>query len=221
MTVGEVMTRLEALGDEKMRAIYQRQGAPEDHYGVKMGDLRALAKEIKTDHELALALWQTGNVDAMLLSTLIIKPKQVPADDLDRMVKSVHFAQLADWLMTNIVKLHPQKEALREKWMESDDVMAARAGWSLTTERVTKNPDGLDVKALLDRIEREMASAPELSQRTMNFCLIDIGVHFPEHRERALTIGEKLGVHRDYPVSKGCTSPFAPIAIAELVRRRG
>ena len=37
----------------------------------------------------------------------------------------------------------------------------------------------------------------------------------------ALAIGEKLGIYRDYPVSKGCTSPFAPIWIKEMVKRKG
>jgi hypothetical protein len=46
------------------------------------------------------------------------------------------------------------------------------------------------------------------------------GRHFPEHRQRALNIGERLGIYRDYPVSKGCTSPFAPIWINEMVRRQ-
>jgi 3-methyladenine DNA glycosylase AlkD len=58
-------------------------------------------------------------------------------------------------------------------------------------------------------------------QWTMNACLAEIGIHFPEHRKRAIAIGEKLGAYRDYPVSKGCTSPFAPIWINEMVRRRG
>lgn len=43
----------------------------------------------------------------------------------------------------------------------------------------------------------------------------------PKQRTRALAIGEKLGLYRDYPVSKGCTSPFAPIWINEMVRRQG
>lgn len=45
--------------------------------------------------------------------------------------------------------------------------------------------------------------------------------NFPEHRKRALAVGEKLGVYRDFPVSKGCTSPFAPIWINEMVSRQG
>ena len=56
----------------------------------------------------------------------------------------------------------------------------------------------------------------------MNYCLAEIEINFAEHRSRAIAIaiGEALGLFRDYPVSKGCTSPFAPIWIAEMVRRQ-
>ena len=53
----------------------------------------------------------------------------------------------------------------------------------------------------------------------MNTCLANIGIHAPKLRKRAIKIGETLGIYRDYPVSKGCTSPFAPIWINEMVRR--
>ena len=51
----------------------------------------------------------------------------------------------------------------------------------------------------------------------MNYCLAEIGINFPVHHDRAIAIGEKLGAFRDSPTSKGCTSPFAPIWIRELV----
>ncbi len=54
----------------------------------------------------------------------------------------------------------------------------------------------------------------------MNMTLANIGIHLPSLRERAIQIGEKWGVYRNFPVSKGCTSPFAPIWIREMVRRR-
>jgi 3-methyladenine DNA glycosylase AlkD len=104
--------------------------------------------------------------------------------------------------------------------MEDGNPWAARAGWSLTSERIAKNPDGLDLPALLDRIESEMGNAAAEVQWPMNFCLAGIGIHFPKHRKRAIAIGEKLGIYRDYPVSKRCTSPFAPIWINEMVRRQ-
>lgn len=220
LTVDEILQRLEALGHEPTRARNRRLGAGENQFGVRMGDIRKLASEIKTDHELALALWATGNLEARLLALLVMKPQQLSRAELDAMVRAATFAQLADWLNAYIVPKHPDKEALRQAWLADDDPWAARAGWSLTNHRIGQQPDGLDLPALLDRIEAEMAGAPPAAQWTMNYCLAGIGIHFPSHRQRALAIGEALGVYRDYPVSKGCTSPFAPIWINEMVRRQ-
>ena len=220
MTVKETLTQLEAAGNEKMRAQNTRHGAGDNQFGVRRGDIRKIAKKIKSNHELALALWKTGNIDARFLATLIINPQALSAEDIDRMVRSVNFVEVADWFYAYVIKLHPDKEMLRQAWMTSGDPMAARAGWSLTTGRVVRSPEGLNLPALLDRIESEMGnSAPEV-QWTMNSTLAEIGIHFPDHRARALAIGEKLGIYRDYPVSKGCTSPFAPIWINEMVRRQ-
>lgn len=219
MTLQEALNALERCGDAKVRERNLKNGAPENQFGVKMGDIRTIAKSIKADHQLGLKLWETGNLEAMLLATLIMTPKQLSEEDLERMAASVTYDWLADWLMTNIIRQHPRKEAMRQRWMESSHPMLARAGWSLTAERIVKDPEGLDLGGLLDRIEREMANAPAPAQWTMNFCLAEIGIHFAKHRQRAIDIGEKLGLYRDYPVSRGCTSPFAPIWIGEMVAR--
>jgi 3-methyladenine DNA glycosylase AlkD len=104
--------------------------------------------------------------------------------------------------------------------MASDDRWAARAGWDLTAEKVAKDPEGLDPAALLDRLEAEMAGAAPEAQWTMNSTLAAVGIHVPKLRKRAIAIGEKLGIYRDWPVSKGCTSPFAPIWIRFMVERQ-
>ncbi len=221
MKLKEALKKLEALGTDKMRAQNRKHGAGDNQYGVKRGDVRKVAKEIKSDHALALELWATGNIDAQFLAILVMKPSDLSADELDGMVRSVGFTEVADWLSSYVTKKHPEKEALRCKWMKTKDPMAARAGWSLTAERVVKQPDGLDLGALLDRIEKELGKADPTVQWTMNTCLAQIGIESPKHRKRALAIGEKLGVLRDYPTSKGCTSPFAPIWINEMVSRKG
>jgi 3-methyladenine DNA glycosylase AlkD len=221
MNLKETLKQLQALGTAKVRAQNAKTGAGDNQFGVSLGDIRTLAKKIKTNHELALSLWETGNADAQFLATLLIQPKKLSAVEMDRMVRSVAFVRVADWLNAYVVRHHPDKESLRQTWMAADDRWAARAGWDLTAERVGKSPDGLDLTALLARIESEMASADPAVQWTMNNTLATIGIHFPKHRKRAVAIGEKLGIYRDYPVSKGCTSPFAPIWINEIVRRQG
>jgi 3-methyladenine DNA glycosylase AlkD len=220
MTLKETLAKLESLGDEKVRARNTKNGAGKNQFGVPLGDIRKLAAKIKTNDQLAAALWDTGNLDAQLLAILLITPRNLSRKEMDRMVRSARFVQVADWLNSYVVKNHPDKESLRQSWMDDDDPWAARAGWSLTSGRVARNPDGLDLPALLDRIESELGNAAPEVQWTMNSCLAGIGIHFSMHRKRAIAIGEKWGIYRDYPVSKGCTSPFAPIWINEMVRRQ-
>jgi 3-methyladenine DNA glycosylase AlkD len=221
MTLNETLKQLKTLGNEATRTHNRKYGAGDNQFGVKHGDIRVLAKKIKTNHELGKALLKTGNIDAQLLAALIIKPKDLSPDELDQMVQSGKFAHVADWLNSYVVKQHADKEALRQKWMAMENPWAARAGWSLTAQRVVKSPEGLDLSALLDRIESEMGNADPVVQWTMNSTLAEIGIHFPKLRKQAIAIGEKLGVYRDYPVSKGCTSPFAPIWINFMVSRQG
>jgi len=226
VTLEEAMRQLKSLGNAGVRAQNAKSGpmgsgAGDNQFGVSRGDVRKLASKIKTNRELALALWKTGNVDAQFLATLLINVKLLSADELERIVKSATYMWVAEWLYSYVLKQHADKETLRKKWMTSKDRWTARAGWQLTAGRVAKSPEGLDLAALLDRIEQELAAAAPEVRWTMNMCLAEIGIHFPKHRKRAIAIGEKLGIYRDYPVSKGCTSPFAPIWINEMVRRQG
>jgi 3-methyladenine DNA glycosylase AlkD len=221
MTLNDALKELKALGNAKVRAQNVKSGAGDNQFGVSLGDIRGLAKKFRTNHPLALSLWDTGNVDAQFLATLLIEPKKLSADEMAGMVRSIAFVRVADWLNAYVVRQHPDNETLRQEWMSMNDRWAARAGWDLTAERVAKSPDGLALPALLDRIESEMASANPEVQWTMNNALAAIGIHFPEHRKRAIAIGEKVGIYRDYPVSKGCTSPFAPTWINAMVSRQG
>jgi 3-methyladenine DNA glycosylase AlkD len=225
-TLEKALKQLESLGNEATRKQNAKWAAGgiqpgATQFGVKHGDIRALAKTIGPDRALAVSLWETRNVDAQLLAVLLVRPKDLSAQEVDRLVRSITFGWVADWLIQYVVKQHADKEALRQRWMAEDDRWAARAGWSLTAARVVSSPDGLDLPALLDRLEAEMGTADPATQWTMNSALAEIGIHNPKLRKRAVAIGEKLGVYRDYPCSKGCTSPFAPIWINAMVSRKG
>lgn len=212
----DVMRELAALEDPKMREANEHRG---DDHGVNLTHLRSLAKRLKTQHELAHELWATGDTAARLLATLVYKPKVLSAAELDVMIRDIRSPKLLDWFIVNLVKPGRHAEELRLSWKDGDDLVG-RAGWSLTTQRVVKDASGLDLNALLDQIEREMKQAPAQKQWAMNHCLAEIGIRHPAFRRRAIEIGERLAVLIDYPASPGCTPPYAPIWIAEMVRRR-
>ncbi|MEU0962081.1 DNA alkylation repair protein [Micromonospora aurantiaca] len=216
-TVAEVTAELAALDDPKIRAVNERHG---DDHGVNLGKLRAVAKRLKTQQELARELWATGDSAARLLAMLICRPKAYGRDELDAMLREARTPKVHDWLVNYVVKKSPHVEPLRLAWSADRDPVVASAGWALTTERVARNPDGLDLAGLLDVIEAEMAGAPERLQWAMNHCLAQIGIEHAAYRERAIGIGERLGVLKDYPTPPGCTSPYAPVWINEMVRRQ-
>lgn len=217
-SAAEVMAELAALEDPRARAVNEKHG---DDHGVNLGKLRAIAKRLKTQPELARELWDTGDTVARLLSLLICRPKAFTAGELDTMMRQSSVPKVNDWFVNYVVKKGPHTEELRVAWFADPDPVVASAGWGLTGDRIAKTPDGLDLPGLLDLIEAHMADAPDRLQWAMNTCLAQIGIGNPELRARAVDIGERLGVLRDYPTPPNCTSPFAPLWIAEMVRRQG
>ncbi|WP_369276437.1 DNA alkylation repair protein [Streptomyces sp. R11] len=211
------MAELAVLEDPKMRAANEKRG---DDHGVNLGKLRALAKQLKTQQDLARELWQTDDTAARLLAMLVCRPKAFERDELDTMVRETRAPKVHDWLVNYVVKKSPHSEELRLAWFTDPDPVVASAGWALTTERVAKKPEGLDLAGLLDVIEAEMKAAPDRLQWAMNHCLAQIGIQHAECRARAIDIGERLEVLKDYPTPPNCTSPFAPIWIGEMVRRQ-
>ncbi|MFJ2896692.1 DNA alkylation repair protein [Streptomyces sp. NPDC087218] len=211
------MAELAGLEDPKVRAVNERRG---DDHGVNLGRLRALAKRLRTQQELARQLWATHDTAAGLLAVLVCRPKEFGRDELDAMVREARSPKVHDWFVNYVVKKSPYAEELRLSWSADPDPVVASAGWALTTERVAKKPEGLDLGGLLDTVEAEMKDAPDRLQWAMNHCLARIGIDHAEYRARAIDIGERLEVLKDYPTPPGCTSPFAPVWIAELVRRK-
>lgn len=216
-TVAALMTELGALEDPKVRAINEKHG---DDHGVNLGKLRAIAKRVKTQQELAMELWATGDTAARLLSLLICRPKAFTVSELDTMMRQASVPKVNDWFVNYVVKKSAHAEELRLLWFADPDPVVAASGWALTSERIVKKPEGLDLPRLLDLIEAQMKEAPERLQWAMNNALAQIGIENPALRARALDIGERLEVLKDYPTPPNCTSPFAPIWINEIVRRR-
>lgn len=216
-TVTELMAELAALEDPRARAVNEKHG---DDHGVNLGKLRAVAKRLKTQQDLSTQLWATGDTAARLLALLICRPKAFTHDELDTMLREAYRPKIHDWLVNYVVKKSPHTEDLRVVWFADPDPVVASAGWALTVDRVAKQPEGLDLDGLLDTIEAEMKGAPERLQWAMNHCLAQIGIEHLSLRARAIEIGERLEVLKDYPTPPNCTSPFAPIWINEMVRRK-
>jgi 3-methyladenine DNA glycosylase AlkD len=163
-------------------------------------------------HQAAVAQAAVAQAEVMAELAALEDPKT-------RQVNEARTPKVHDWLVDYVVKKNPHAEALRVAWSADPDPVVASAGWALTSERVTGRPQGLDLAGLLDVIEAQLKGAPDRLQWAMNHRLAQIGIEHAGHRARAVDIGERLEVLKDYPTPPNCTSPYAPSWIGEMVRR--
>src|SRR5947208_15244086 len=133
MNVQEALAALKSLGKEQARKTYRRHGAGEDVYGVSSADLKSLQKKVKKDHELARALWATGNHEARILATMVADPKKLDgatldawAADLDNYIETGYLAGLA--------AQSPAAREVMERWINvrgDEGEWIAAAGWTV------------------------------------------------------------------------------------------
>ena len=110
-------------------------------FGIGLTVLRKLAKKIGRNRELALALWQTDNYDAKVLSLLIDEPKKLTIEQAESQVEEVGIGLLTHVFASCDATLAkaPFAFELAQRWLQSDDVMRRRCAYGLIYELSKKN----------------------------------------------------------------------------------
>src|SRR5215216_3488770 len=127
MTAKEVLAQLKKLGTEQTKKTFLRHGAKEPFFGVKVGDLKVLQKKIKTDHALALELYDTGNSDAMYLAGFIADPAAMTKADLQKWVKGAYWNMLSGYTVPWVASESKFGRELALDWIDSDAELIANA----------------------------------------------------------------------------------------------
>lgn len=197
MKLKEAMAALEAMGTEPVKVLWLKHGAKEPFFGVKIGDLKPLAKKLKGEQALALELYATGNGDAQYLAGMIADGAKMTAKQLQS------WADLALWRMISativpwVASEHPEGFALAKAWTDSKKESVAIAGWSTLGALVTVLPDdALPIKelgALLDRIAKTLPAAPNRIRQAMNGYVIAVGTYVAPLGAQAIATARKLG----------------------------
>lgn len=207
-----VLQELESLGSEQTRKTYRRHGVMGDQYGVQYADMDRLSKRIKTDHELAQELWNTGVHDARILATRIADPNRLDADLLHRWAAGLNNYVLCDALAGLAAKT-PQAQEVMEEWMRSDEEWIGRTGWLMLANRVMDEKSPLTEEVLeqqLRTIEREIHGRKNRVRDAMNTALIAIGIRTPSLNEKALAAAQRIG---KVEVDHGDTACKTPAAV--------
>jgi 3-methyladenine DNA glycosylase AlkD len=221
MTVDEAMKELERAGTAQNRKVYARHGIGEPLFGASFAALRALAKTIKVDHELARELWATGNHDARVLATMIADPDRIDGRTLDRWARD-----LGNYVVTDAFSQLVSRSALvREKmatWSAAEGEWISRAGWRLLSYLALEHDDVSDevLEERLDVIEREIHRQPNRTRDAMNGALIAIGLRNTKLEKKAVAAAKRIGKVEVDHGETSCETPDAAAYIAKAKARR-
>ncbi len=221
MTLTETMRQLEALGTEQNRKIYQRHGSGPDVFGVSFANLGKLAKQIKTDHALALQLWDTGNADARNLACMIADPSQATAAQLDAWVGALE-NDFVLWTLVKFASASALAKAKAKEWIKSDSEWTAATGWMMIATLAQSDPTLTDkeLEAHLKVIEKNIHKAKNKVRDTMNSALIAIGIRNEALQAKALAAAARIGKVEVNHGETGCKTPDAAAYILKTVKHR-
>jgi 3-methyladenine DNA glycosylase AlkD len=124
MNLPEVMKELETMGNEQTKKIFSRHGAKEPLFGVKVGDLKKIVKKVKKDHHLSLALYETGNSDAMYLAGLIADESKITKKQLQNWAENANWYMISEYTVAWITAESPYGHELGMEWIESEEETA-------------------------------------------------------------------------------------------------
>lgn len=220
MDVNEVMQQLEELGNPQTKKVLLKHGAKEPFFGVKVGDLKKLVKRIKTDHQLALDLYNTGNSDAMYLAGLIAEPAKMTVEDLESWVQNAYWYMLSEYTVSWVTAESNYGLKLAREWIKSDKEHVAAAGWSAFSNLLAlKNDEELDlneVSSLLDFVEKNIHHSPNRVKFAMNNFVINVGSYIKSLVDKAKKIAERIGKVHVEMGGTACKVPFAPTYIEKI-----
>ncbi|GJM38325.1 MAG: DNA alkylation repair protein [Acidimicrobiales bacterium] len=221
MELAEAMSTLEREGTAQNRKIYARHGAQEPMFGVSYGALGKLEKKIKTDHDLGLALWATGNHDARMLAAKVVDPQEFTAKLADQWAREAVCYQTAG-AVADVVAESPVARSRCDVWRDRKGEWVASAGWGVLA-RTCEDEDLWDIaelRGLVRQIEDEIHERPNRVRHEMNMALICIALRNAALQRLAMSAGRRIGAVDVDHGETNCSTPDACDYIEKTVGYR-
>ncbi|WP_372751417.1 DNA alkylation repair protein [Labilibaculum sp.] len=221
MTKDEVIRELELYGNPDTKRILMIHGACEPFYGIKVQDLKKIAKKVKQDYQLSLDLFETGNSDAMYLAGLIADAERMTKDDLQNWAQKAYWYMISEYTVAWIAAESNFGFELALKWIDSKQENIASTGWSTLSSLVAiKEDEYFDMgklKELLSRVKSKIQLAPNRVKYTMNGYVISLGASIVSLTEESMCVAKHIGkVHVDMGET-ACNVPFAPEYLQKII----
>ncbi len=185
----------------------------ENALGVRVPDLRKLARRIGTDHAIARKLWASGVHDARILATMVEDPARVTEAQMERWVRRFNSWDLCDQCCMNLFAKTSFAWGKAFEWSERDDEFVKRAAFALMAVLAVHDKDATNSQfaTLFPVIEREATDERNYVRKAVNWALRGIG-----KRNRSLNRGAVAAAKRIAKIDSKAARWIAADALREL-----
>jgi len=197
LNIEEILSDLTSKQHEGMKKSYSKENQTYAVIGVKMQDIRALAKKIGIHHDLAIKLNDLNIYETMMLSTFIADRDQMTFDLLNKWAKRANQSSIIDQGLAHLMLQVKDYQKLLEAWCVSSDKDLKYAGFAtLSGYFRLESLDQIDIHFglnMLTDIEHTIVTEPLSIQNAMNNAVVMAGLHVPHLVEKAYEVAEKIG----------------------------
>jgi 3-methyladenine DNA glycosylase AlkD len=223
MNTEEILQALESMGSDQIKRIHLSHGAVEPLFGVKVGDMKTIVKKVKKNHALSLALYGSGNSDAMYLAGLIADEKKINKDELRGWARTATWQMVSEYTVPWVAAESPFGWELGLEWIKSEEEKIASSGWCTLAGCLALYPDekidGDEVFRLMELIAREIHTERNRVRYTMNGFLIAVGSYYLPLSEKALELAKQVGIVSVNLGGTACKVPVASDTINSMIQK--
>jgi len=151
--------------------------ATTDAFGVSVYELRRVAKGLGRDHELALALWATGNHEARLLASMVDDPAQVTEDQMEAWAAEFDSWDVCDQVTSNLFDKTRFAYDKGREWSAAPDEWVKRAAFATAAALAVQDKKAADEPFLemLELCRCEAGDDRNYVKKAVNWALRNIG----------------------------------------------
>jgi 3-methyladenine DNA glycosylase AlkD len=210
--VAGILAGLAARGSEQAREGMARYGInTADAFGVSVYELRRDAKEIGRDHDLALALWATGNHEARLLASMVDEPARVTEAQMDAWAAEFDSWDVCDQVTSNLFDKTPFAYDKVREWSAVEDEWVKRAAFATAAALAVQDKKAADEPFLeiLELARREAGDDRNFVKKAVNWALRNIGKRDLRLHAAAIATAEAILAEADERAAEDRKDPAA------------
>ena len=190
-----MLTTLRDMGDPAQLPGMARFGInTESALGISVTRLRALARTLGRDHDLAAALWDSGVHEARILATIVDDPAEVDEAQMEAWADDFDSWDLCDQACGNLFDRTPFAFAKAAEWSTREEEFVRRAGFALMATAAVHRKDLPDrrFEELLPLIRAGATDDRNSVKKAVSWALRQIGKRSPRLHARAIETGRRI-----------------------------